>query len=71
MYFCRSENVGKIIAKNVITNLSNKFSQKRLDHSKQLARYVPHTASKRVIQKAAESTGDLIGNKIANSNTKD
>ena len=41
------------------------ISQKLLDHAKQSATDVFKTASKRAIQKTAEATGDLIGNKIA------
>ena len=41
--------------------------QKLLDHAKKSATDAFKTASKRVIQKSAESTGELIdGNKIAN-----
>ena len=44
--------------------MSGKYSQKHLDHAKQFATAALKTVSKRVIQKAAETTGDLIGNKI-------
>ena len=40
------------------------------DHAKQSAINALKTSSKRVIQKAAEATRDLIGNKIANIVTK-
>ena len=39
---------------------------KPLDHAKQSATDTFKTASKRAIQKTAEGTGDLIGNKFAN-----
>ena len=42
-----------------------KYSQKCLDHAKQSAADAFKTASKRAIQKTAEATGDLIGNKTA------
>ena len=45
-------------------SLSNKYGQKRLD-TKKYATYAIKTASKRVIQKTVEATGDLSGNKIA------
>ena len=46
-------------------NLSSKYSQKPLDHAKKSAADAFKTASKRPIQKKkAETTGDLIGNKI-------
>ena len=46
-------------------NLSNKYGQKRLDIAKKSTTDAIKTVSKRAIQKAAEATGDLIGNKIA------
>ena len=61
-----AKNMGKNIGKNVSKNLSGIYSQKLLDHTKQTATDVLKTTSKRVIQKAAEATCDLIGNKIAN-----
>ena len=53
-------------AKNIGWNLSSKYSQKLLDHVADALK----TSSKRVIQKIAEATGDLIGNKIANKFTR-
>ena len=53
---------------NIGKNLSSKYSQKLLDHAKQSATDVFKTASKRVTQTTAETTGDLIGNKIDDSN---
>ena len=47
--------------------LSNKYSQKLLDTAKKIATDAIKTASKRVIQKTAEATGDLIGNKTADN----
>ena len=44
--------------------------QKRLDHAKQSATDALKTSLKRVVQKIAEATGDLICNKIANTVTK-
>ena len=55
----------KNIGKNISKNLSGKYSQKLLDHANQSARDGFKTASKRVIQKTAKATGDLIDNKIA------
>ena len=51
-------------AKKMGKNLNNKYSQKRLESAKKSATDTIKTASKRVIQKTAEATGDLIGNKI-------
>ena len=44
-------------------NLSNRYSQKLLDSPKKSITDATKTASKRGIQKTAEATGDLIGNK--------
>ena len=52
-------NIGKSISKN----LSCKYSRKVLDQAKQSTADALKTPSKRVIQKTAETTGDLIGNK--------
>ena len=46
-------------------NLTNKYGQKLLDTAKKSTTHAIKTASKRAIQKTAEATGDLIGNKIA------
>ena len=50
--------------------LSRKYSQKRLDHTKQSATDALKAASKRAIQKTAEATGDLIGNKSTDKITR-
>ena len=50
-------------------SLSNKYGQKLLHSAKQSTTDVIKTASKRAIQKTAEATGDLIGNKIADKIT--
>ena len=55
-----AENIGKSISKN----FSSYCSQKLLDHVKKSATDAFKTASKRSIQKTAEATGHLIGNKI-------
>ena len=53
-------------AKNKGKSLTNKYSQKRLDSAKKSTTNAIKTASKkRAIQKTAEATGDLTGNKIA------
>ena len=53
-----------------VKNLSRKYSQKFLDHAKQCATDALKTTSKRTIQKTAETTGDLIGIKIADKSRK-
>ena len=60
-----AKNMGKNIRKIISKNLSGTFSQKCLDHAKQPETDALKTTSKRVIQKTAEATGALIGNKIA------
>ena len=44
--------------------MSDKYSQKFFDHTKQSATYTLKSVWKRAIQKIAEATCDLIGNKI-------
>ena len=58
------------IGTNIGKKLSGKYSQKLIDLNKQSATGAIKTASKRAIQKNAETTGDLIGNKIADKITK-
>ena len=56
-------------ATKVVKNLSNKYGQKLLDSAKRSTTDGIKTASKRAIQKAAEATGDLIANQIADKIT--
>ena len=56
-------------AKNMGKSLSNKYGQKLLNIAKKSTTDAIKTASKREIQKTAEATGDLIGNKIADKIT--
>ena len=53
--------MGKTLGKN----LSGKYSKKLLDHAKQSATDALKATSIKVIQKTAEATVDLIGNKAA------
>ena len=50
-------------------SMSNKYGQKLVDTAKKSATDATKTVSKRAIQKTAEATGDLIGNKIADKKT--
>ena len=50
-------------------SLSNKYGKKLIDNTKKSTIGAIKTASKRAIQKTAEATGDLIGNKIADKIT--
>ena len=50
-------------------NMSNKYSRKLFDSTKNSATDAIKTASKRAIQKIPETTGDLIGNKVADKIT--
>ena len=59
-----------MMSKNIDKNVSDKYSPKFLDNAKQSATGAFKTASKRVIQRTAEATDDLLGNKIAESFTK-
>ena len=56
-------------AKSMGKSLSNIYGQKLLDSAKRFTADAIKTASKRAIQKTAEATGDLIGNKIADKIT--
>ena len=56
-------------AKNMGKHLSNKYGQKLLDSAKKSTTDAIKTTSKRAIQKTAEASGDLIGNKIADKIT--
>ena len=56
-------------ASKVAKNLSNKYSQKLLDTDKIYTKHAIKTTSKKTIQKIAEATGDLIGNKITDKVT--
>ena len=50
-------------------SMSNKYRKKLVDTAKKSTRDAIKTASKRAIQKIAEATGDLVGNKIADKIT--
>ena len=52
-------------ARNIGKNISNKYGRKLVDTAKKSETDAIKTASKTVIQKTAEATGDLVGNKIA------
>ena len=62
--------MGRNIAKNICKDLSDKYSQKLLDHAKKSATGALKTNSKGVIQETAYAIGDLIGNEIADKITK-
>ena len=77
MYGSFARSMGKNIGEKISKNLSGKYSpgmlamrQKLLENAKQSATDAIKTSSKRVIQKTAEASGDLTGNKIANRTTK-
>ena len=50
-------------------NMSNTYIQKLLNSAKKSTTDAIKTVSKRAIQKTAEATGDLIGNKIVDKIT--
>ena len=62
--------MGKNIGKNISKNLVGKYSQKLFNYTKQSATHALKTSLKRAIQKTAEATGDLVGNKNADKITK-
>ena len=55
--------------KDMGKSLSNKYGQKLLDSAKKSTTDAIKTVSKRAIQKTAEATGDMIGNKVADKIT--
>ena len=57
--------MSKNIGKNIIKNLSRKSLLEPLDHAKQATTVALKRTSKKVIQKTAESIGDLIENIIS------
>ena len=63
-----AKNMGTHATK-VAKNVSNKYSQKLFDSTKKSTTDAIKTASMREIQKTAEATGDLNGNKIADKIT--
>ena len=63
-----AKNMGRH-ANKVAKNLSNKYGQKLLNTAKKSTTDAIKTASKGAIQKTAEATGDLIGNKITDEIT--
>ena len=68
-----AKNIGKHatkVTKDIGKNISNKYNQTLVDIAlksgvTKVATDAIKTASKRAIQKTAEATGDLVGNKIA------
>ena len=58
-----------LLQKNIGKNLSNKYSQKIIDTAKKSATDAIKTASQRAIQKTAETTDGLVGNKTADKIT--
>ena len=50
-------------------SMSNNYGKKLVNTAKKSAADAVKTASKRAMQKTAEATGDLIGNKLADKIT--
>ena len=59
-----ARNIGTHATK-VAKNMNNKYGQKLVDTAQKSATDAIKTASKRAIQKTAEATRDLVGNKFA------
>ena len=51
-------------------NMSNKYGQKLFDSAKKSTVDAIKTTSKKAIQKTAEATGELIGNKITDNSER-
>ena len=67
MYFSLLlKNMDKTTGKNINKSLNSKYTQKLLDLAKKSATDANKTSSKKVIQKTAGTTSDLIGNRFAN-----
>ena len=64
------KNIDFYLSPKTDKNLSSKYGQKLLDSAKKSTMDAIKTPSKRAIQKTAEATGDLIGNKIADKITR-
>ena len=67
-----AKNMGKNTGKNISKYSSGMLAmhQKLLDQAKKSTTDALKTSSKTVFQKTAETTVDLVGNKIANKITK-
>ena len=63
--------MGKNMGKSLSKSMSSNYGQKLLETIKKSATDVLKTASMRAIQKTAEATGDLVGNKISEKNYKE
>ena len=50
-------------------NFSDKYSKSLMDKGIDVSKKFAKTAGKKIVQKPAEATGDLIGNKIADKIT--
>ena len=55
-----AKNMTKSIGKNITKNLSGKYNQRFLDHTKQFVTDTPKTVSKKAIQKTAEAVWLVI-----------
>ena len=69
-YLSFPRNMDKIVGRNINESFISKYNQKLLDHITQSAIDVLKTSSKKAIQKTADATDDLIGNKIADKITR-
>ena len=64
-FFSFAKSTGKSLSGSLSKSTSCKYEQKPLDTTKKSATHALKIASKRAIQKTAEATGDLGGNKTA------
>ena len=63
-----ARNIDKNIGKNLNKNFIGKYSQKLIDHTKEsVMNALKKSPKKRAVQKTAEATGNLIGDKTADT----
>ena len=65
-----TKNMGKNIGKNIRKNLSGKYSQRIIKYAERFPTDTLKISWKRLIQKSAEATTDLIANKIVDAVAK-
>ena len=58
-------NTATITGINAVKKFGDKYGQNLMDTAKQQGPNFAKTAGKKIVEKSAEATGDLIGNKIA------
>ena len=62
-------NIATKTEANAAKNFGDKYGKNLMDTAKKTRTNFAKTAGKKIVQKSAEATGDLIGNKIADKIT--